>query len=77
MATADADRRRTRRRTAVSIVALLVLSVPWYFPAGDGGPFIGGAPLWFLVSFACYTAIAAIVAVRLPAIWDDGGRGGR
>ncbi len=54
------------------ILVLLVLSVPWYFPAGDGGPFIGGMPLWFLVSFACYSAIAGIVALRLPRFWDDG-----
>ena len=55
------------------IVILLVFSVPWYFPAGDGGPFVWGVPLWCFVSFACCCAIALIVAIRLPALWDEQG----
>jgi hypothetical protein len=46
--------------------------VPWYFPAGDGRPFIYGVPLWCVVSLACYAAIAAIVAVLIPRLWDEG-----
>ena len=60
----------SRALTAV-IVALLVLSIPWYFPAGDGGPFILGVPLWCVVAFGCYCAIAAIVATLMPALWDE------
>lgn len=68
----ERDERRGRGRLGWIIVVLLVLSVPWYFPAGDGRPFVFGVPLWCLVSFACCTAIAAIVASRMSALWDDG-----
>jgi hypothetical protein len=60
---------RGEGRTALLVGALLVLSVPWYFPAGDGSPFVFGFPLWALVSLGCYAAIAALVAWRLPRIW--------
>ncbi len=69
---AELDKRRSQARLlAWTIVALLVLSVPWYFPAGDGSPFILGVPLWCFVSFACCSAIAAIVAIALPRLWDE------
>ena len=72
-----AEKRRSRvRPLAWVIVALLVLSVPWYFPAGDGSPFILGVPLWCFVSFSCCSAIAAIVVFALPALWDEDGAEG-
>jgi len=63
--------RRRSRGLGAAIVLLLALSVPWYFPDGDGGPFVAGVPLWCVVSFACYCAIAAIVALWLPDLWDE------
>lgn len=73
---ADAPRRGgSARYLAWTIVGLLALSVPWYFPGGDGGPYLAGAPLWSVVSFACYAAIAAIVALLLPHLWDEGEAG--
>lgn len=68
--TADAG---PSRALGWTIVVLLCLSVPWYFPAGDGRPFVFGVPLWCVVSFACYVAIASIVALRLPRLWDERG----
>lgn len=68
------DRRVGQSRLlAWTIVVLLILSVPWYFPAGDGSPFVFGVPLWCFVSFSCCSAIAAIVAVALPRLWDEEG----
>lgn len=67
--TAGGGRRRWLPRC---IVALLAASVPWYFPAGAGAATLAGVPLWCVVSFACYAAIAALVAAYLPDIWDDG-----
>ena len=61
--------------TALIVCVLLVLSVPWYFPAGDGAPFVLGFPLWGLVSLSCYAAIAVLVAWRLPRIWQSSGSG--
>ena len=68
----ESGRKLVQRVVAVAIVSLLCLSVPWYFPAGDGRPFVLGLPLWFIVSFSSYVAIAAIVVVTMPLIWDDG-----
>ncbi len=68
---ADGQGERPSRRLTWAIVGLLVLSVPWYFPAGDGRPFVFGVPLWCVVSFACYSAIAAIVVIAIPRLWDD------
>jgi len=58
--------------TALLVCLLLALSVPWYFPAGAGAPFVFGFPLWAFVSLTCYAAIAALVAWRLPRIWGRG-----
>ena len=69
--TDEQSRPGTSRRLASLIVVLLVLSVPWYFPAGDGRPFVFSVPLWCFVSLGCYVAIAAIVAARLPRLWDE------
>ncbi len=71
MAGAVSERRAKSRRVGWAIVVLLVLSVPWYFPAGDGSPFVFGVPLWCFVSFGCCTGIASIVVAFLPVLWDE------
>ena len=63
---------RVSRPLAWAILFLLALSIPWYHPAGSGAPFVWGIPLWGVVSFACYAAIAAIVAAAIPRLWDEG-----
>ena len=59
------------RTTALLVALLLVFSVPWYFPSGDGAPFVLGFPLWAFVSLSCYAAVAALIAWRLPHIWGS------
>ncbi len=71
MAGNGGEQRVSSRAVSWTITALLVLSVPWYFPAGDGSPFVFGVPLWCFVSFGCCTAIAAIVVAFLPLLWGD------
>jgi hypothetical protein len=53
----------------LAYLALFVLSVPWYFPAGTGEPFVLGFPLWCLVALACYLLIALLTAWRLDFLW--------
>lgn len=59
------------RVTVLAVCVLLVLSVPWYFPAGSGTPLVFGFPLWGFVSLACYAAIAFLVVWRLPRLWGN------
>lgn len=67
------ERRRSRsvRRTWVLYGLLLVLSVPWYFPAGSGEPLVLGFPLWCFVSLCCYLGVAALTVLRIGRLWDD------
>ena len=60
-----------RIATWVAYVVLLVLSVPWYFPAGSGRPILLGFPLWCFVSLACYVLVAALTVWRMDALWTD------
>ncbi len=70
-APATSEKKGAQRSVAVAIGLLLCLSIPWYFPSGDGRPFVFGVPLWCAVAFSCYCAIAAIVVVAMPLIWDE------
>jgi hypothetical protein len=50
---------------------LLVFSVPWYFPAGNGEPLVLGFPLWCFVSLGCYIGLALLTVWRVDRLWDD------
>ena len=54
-----------------AVLALLVLSVPWYLPAGFVGRLVGGLPPWIWVSVACATSIAAITSYVALRSWED------
>lgn len=78
-ASAPAERQSSRgvRATWVAYVCLLLLSIPWYFPAGSGAPLVFGFPLWCFVALAAYTLAALLTVWRLDALWEAGqvGRG--
>lgn len=67
----DGGGKAGRIATWVAYVVLLVLSVPWYFPAGSGRPIVFGFPLWCFVSLACYVLVAALTVWRMDALWTD------
>jgi hypothetical protein len=59
----------TARRLWCLYVVLLVLSVPWYFPAGTGEPIVLGLPLWCLASLACCIAAALVTIAGIDVLW--------
>ncbi|MEM1264135.1 MAG: hypothetical protein AAGH76_17180 [Pseudomonadota bacterium] len=53
----------TGRRLVIASVylILLVLAIPWYWPANDNRV-VSGVPLWALTSLAVLTVTAAVTA---------------
>lgn len=49
---------------------LYVLSIPWWFPAGEPG-FVFGMPTWALASLGCTLAISGLTAFLALRRWDD------
>jgi hypothetical protein len=68
---AGPSRRRGVRGTWVAYAALLLLSIPWYFPAGSGEPLVLGFPLWCLVALLSYVVVALLTVWRLDALWES------
>jgi len=50
-------------------LVLLVLSVPWYWPASSGEIIVLGWPLWAAVSLACYLAAAVLTVCTIDRLW--------
>lgn len=50
---------------------LLVLSVPWYWPAASAEWRVFGVPSWAAVSLACYLAAAILTAWKIEVVWRD------
>lgn len=66
-------RRAARRVILVSIVALYVLSIPWYRSADATPELWLGLPDWVAVALLCYVAVAVLNALAwlLTEIRDD------
>jgi hypothetical protein len=58
------------RRTWVVYALFFVVSIPWYFPAGSGEPFVLGFPLWCFVSLCCYVGVALLTIWRIERLWE-------
>ena len=54
-----------------SVILLMVISVPWYLPAGFMGGLSGGLPSWIWVSIACATLIAGVTSYVALRSWQD------
>lgn len=71
----------TPARIWFTYVVLLVVSVPWYWPADSGTALVLGVPLWAAVSLGCYLAAAVLTALTIDTLWsaqvgdDPGGEG--
>lgn len=66
----ERSRSRAVRGTWVAYVLLFAFSVPWYFPAGSGEPFVLGFPLWCFVSLCCYVGVALLTIWRIDRLWE-------
>ena len=50
-------------RVGITVLALYVLSIPWYRTPGATPTIVFGVPDWVAVAVACYLAIAVITAI--------------
>lgn len=55
-----------------AVVAILVVSVPWYLPSSVGDRLVGGLPVWTWVTIVCGLALAAVTAYASLQLWRDG-----
>ena len=62
---------RRSRTIWFAYLLLLVVSIPWYFPNGNGEPLVLGFPLWCFVSLTCCVAAALLTAWQLDAVWEE------
>jgi len=53
----------------LAYLALLILSIPWYWPAVSGDWLVFGVPLWALVSLLCYVAAAILTVFTIDKLW--------
>lgn len=60
-----------------TILAILVLSVPWYLPHDPGDRLLAGLPLWTWVTLACAAGLAVVTAWASLRLWRDEPDGGR
>jgi hypothetical protein len=67
-------RRRVRSVLLVAVVALYVLSVPWYRSGGGDAQVWLGLPDWVAVALLCYAAAAVCNALAwlVTDVSDDG-----
>jgi len=56
-------RRHLRRGLLGAIVALYVVSIPWYRTPGEAPSLVLGLPDWVAVAVGCYAAAAVLNAV--------------
>ena len=65
-------RRFQPRRTAIVLLAMFVVAVPWWwswFPEQANVPILG-APLWFVTAIGGSLAISLMTARYLGVAWD-------
>lgn len=53
------------------LLVFVVLSIPWYFPAGHLGRVIGGLPLWVWIAVGCTFGVSCLTASATLWFWSD------
>ena len=53
----------------VSVLALLLLGIPWYRTPGTQDPLVLGMPMWASVALVSAIAIAALTAWAALRLW--------
>lgn len=54
-----------------AILLLIIVSIPWYRPAGFMGTVIAGLPTWVWVTLLCSVLLAILTAVAIVRYWQD------
>ena len=58
-----------------AVVAILVVSVPWYLPSSVGDRLALGLPVWTWITILCGLLLAVVTAFASLRLWRDGGAG--
>jgi len=53
------------------VLALLVLSIPWYLPKDLVGGVVAGMPVWTWIALLCSVGVAGLTAWVGLRHWDD------
>jgi hypothetical protein len=61
----------SRHKLLILLPALLVFSIPWYWPDGLIRPFLLGLPLWVFASFFASFLFASVTAWLILRHWED------
>ena len=56
-----------------AVVAILIVSVPWYLPSSVGDRLALGLPVWTWITILCGLALAMVTAFASLRLWRDGG----
>ncbi|MCY3928922.1 MAG: hypothetical protein OXG81_11675 [Acidobacteria bacterium] len=56
-----------------AVVAILVVSVPWYLPSSIGDRLALGLPVWTWITIFCGLLLAVVTAFASIRLWRDGG----
>ncbi len=68
-----ADEPMRHRWFLPAVVAILIVSVPWYLPPSVGDRLALGLPVWTWVTILCGLALAVVTAFASLRLWRDGG----
>lgn len=73
MSQSDAPAREPIRKPWIWIVlaAILLVSVPWYWPPGSIEPLVFGLPLWSVVTLVGSVALCAFLSWVCLSQWTD------
>ena len=67
-----ADEPMRHRWFLPAVVAILIVSVPWYLPSSVGDRLALGLPVWTWVTILCGLALAMVTAFASLRLWRDG-----
>ena len=67
-----ADEPMRHRWFLPAVVAILIVSVPWYLPSSVGDRLALGLPVWTWVTIVCGLFLAAVTAFASLRLWRDG-----
>lgn len=54
-----------------ALILFIVISVPWYRPAGQIGRIVAGLPIWIWISLGCTFAVSCLTAAAILWCWRD------
>ena len=67
-----ADEPMRHRWFLPAVVAILIVSVPWYLPPSVGDRLALGLPVWTWVTILCGLLLAVVTSFASLRLWRDG-----